>query len=505
VAAKTTVDDGVPMSPVRRFFLLAYLITTGLLLVYGLIALQRLDFPETALVVESPAGSRVQAPAPPAVAPPPAAAQPPDGAKPPAAGAKPAQPGAGAAPPAGKPVPPMPAAPSVQRPVLSDVFAHVRSGSPPSHELALYGSQFDKQATVRLNGRIRAPEEEPGPDLIRVVPEAGDLAPGLMVVEVVNPGSLPSNALTLKTGRPKEALYLFGTPSLISRELQLILMVLFAGALGSYVHAIKSLADFIGNQTAISSWTSWYITRPFLGGTMAFIFYAVLRGGFLTGAPADVNFVNPFGAIAVAALVGMFADKAAQKLAEVFDTFLKAEDKRSGKLGAPVITKLEPPTVRTGVAPVEVKIIGDRLANVRTVKVDGKERTPEKIADKELVFRLQADDVKNKGTVSISAVTSEATSPSATLHVSDLDLMTTKLPDAEVGEKYTEVLSATGGTEPRKWSMAGELAGLKLNATSGALEGTPVKEEQATATFTVTDKAGASASRELTLRVGPKS
>jgi hypothetical protein len=38
--------------------------------------------------------------------------------------------------------------------------------------------------------------------------------------------------------------------------------------------------------------------------------------------------VNPFGVIAIGALVGMFADKAAQKLAEVFDTLFKADDTR---------------------------------------------------------------------------------------------------------------------------------------------------------------------------------
>src|SRR4029434_5674271 len=106
---------------------------------------------------------------------------------------------------------------------------------------------------------------------------------------------------------------------------------------------MKSPAYLTGNRTAITSWFWWYITRPFLGATMALIFYAVLRGGFLTGTPADVRVVHPFGAIAVAALVGMFADKAAQKLAEIFETFFKADDRRGGRLAAPVIASVDPP------------------------------------------------------------------------------------------------------------------------------------------------------------------
>jgi hypothetical protein len=126
----------------------------------------------------------------------------------------------------------------------------------------------------------------------------------------------------------------------VTRELQVVLLVLLAGALGSYLHAIRSLADFIGNRTAMASWFLWYIARPFVGMAMALIFYAVLRGGLLAGTPADAKVVNPFGVIAISALVGMFADKAAQKLAEVFDTQFKAANTRKDKLISPVVDKL---------------------------------------------------------------------------------------------------------------------------------------------------------------------
>jgi hypothetical protein len=112
----------------------------------------------------------------------------------------------------------------------------------------------------------------------------------------------------------------------ITREIQLLLLVIVAGALGSYLHAIRSLTTYIGNQQAVASWFWFYVTRPFVGMALAVVFYATIRGGFVAGSPADVKSVNPFGVFAIAALVGMFADKAGNKLAEIFDALFKSTD-----------------------------------------------------------------------------------------------------------------------------------------------------------------------------------
>jgi hypothetical protein len=115
--------------------------------------------------------------------------------------------------------------------------------------------------------------------------------------------------------------------------MQLLLLVILAGALGSYVHAIKSFGDYLGNRQLTSSWFVFYVTRPFMGMALALIFYAVLRGGFMAGTPADAKMVNPFGVLAIAGLVGMFADKATQKLSDVFDTIFTTKDDRKDPLG----------------------------------------------------------------------------------------------------------------------------------------------------------------------------
>lgn len=487
-------DDGRPMSPEVRWWLLVYLLGISVLVVYALLRLNTMDFPDVALGVDAPrvsvrpAAGDTQS----------TTEKPADGQKP-AGGEKPGEKPAGDA----------------QRPVapaLTDAFSYLRPGSVPQYEIALYGSGFHERSQVRVNGERRMPLAPPEANLIRVVPTSSDLVGrDSLLIEVVNPppegANTPaavSNALALRLDRPRRTLRLLYLEWTISREMQLVLMVLFAGALGSLVHGVKSLTDFIGNRTAITSWAAWYVARPFLGGAMAFIVYAVFRGGFLTGTPGEAGVVNPFGVTAIAALVGMFTDKAAQKLAEVFDTLFKADDRRSGKLAAPVISRIEPPTVLTGTTDtVDLKIIGERLSATRTVTIDGKERTPDKVSDKEVVVKLQPEDMARSGEFSISVVTAEATSPSVKFFVSDLTIKAEPLKPGKAGDPYSDTVAATGGKQPLKWSLNRGPSWLKIDATSGVLSGKPAATGTFKPTVTVTDSVGASVSKEFELKIDP--
>jgi Putative Ig domain/IPT/TIG domain len=442
------------MSAASRRILVAYLLVLGTALIYTLIKLNTLDFPDADLVAEAPTQDAAITSA------------------------------------------------DCRNPVLFNVFPQFRFGSPSSQELAIYGANFDEKAQVRLNGKVRPAKFRNEDHLLRVVPEPDDfIGVGSLVVEVENSEGHLSNALTLKVDRPRLPLKVFWVSIPITREVQLILMVLCAGALGSYLHAAKSLSDFIGNRTAIASWFWWYITRPFLGMTMAFVFYAVLRGGFLTGTPADVRVVNPFGAIAVAALVGMFADKALLKLAEIFDTLFKADDRRSGKLAAPVINMLQPSTVTVGAAkPVDVTIVGDNLGAASGVRVNGQERKPKKVGEKEVTVQLQPEELEKPGTLTISVVTADgAVSAGATLHVSDLTIATDTLPIGKVSEDYTAPLSATGGSQPYRWSLADGPVWLTIE--SGTLKGKPARAGAARVDVKVIDKSGASATKSFDLKI----
>jgi hypothetical protein len=109
-----------------------------------------------------------------------------------------------------------------------------------------------------------------------------------------------------------------------SRDVDLLLLVLLAGALGAWIHVGRSYVDFVGNRTFRLTWIPWYLLHPLLGSGLALIFYLSVRGGFfMTGTKGSD--VNPYGITAVAALVGLFSKQATNKLAEVFDTLFKSD------------------------------------------------------------------------------------------------------------------------------------------------------------------------------------
>jgi len=118
----------------------------------------------------------------------------------------------------------------------------------------------------------------------------------------------------------------------ITLELRLILLILFTGAFAASIGSLKSLVDFVGSDTFKPSWDLFYFGGPLIGGGVALIFYFVIRGGFLAGTNVDIKTVNPYGLVAVAALVGMFWDAAAKKLNDVFENLFqpKEPDKRPG-------------------------------------------------------------------------------------------------------------------------------------------------------------------------------
>src|SRR5690349_17762995 len=353
IRANAKADDGVSMPMSQRAVLIGYMLLLVTVLAYMLISLNSIDFPETAALPQ-PVALPSPSPSP----------------SPRAGGA-----GATATP---TPSPSPSPSPTVQPPSLYRVFPQTSTSSPPTVSLTLYGKNFKPSSKVRFNA-VDVPTDFIAEDLITAQLQPEHMVKlGAVTVDVDNKDGLLSNAISVPIIRPIVPLNVFGWRPWITLDVQLLLLAIFAGALGSIFHALKSLGDFIGNRTVIASLYWWYITRPFLGVALALIFYAVLRGGFVVGSPADAKVVNPFGVLAIGALVGMFADKAAQKLAEVFDVVFRAADQRSGKLDAPVIDRIEPGTVTAGnTNPVTIKIIGDRLGKVSMVRLNSEERKPD--------------------------------------------------------------------------------------------------------------------------------
>jgi hypothetical protein len=107
----------------------------------------------------------------------------------------------------------------------------------------------------------------------------------------------------------------------LSYEVVLLVVVALCGGLGSMVHSLRSLSWYVGNRELRSSWIAKYVMQPFVGGTLAMIFYFVLRAGFFsTGASAQD--ASLLGFAATSGLVGLFSDQAVLKLKDVAETLL---------------------------------------------------------------------------------------------------------------------------------------------------------------------------------------
>ena len=115
-------------------------------------------------------------------------------------------------------------------------------------------------------------------------------------------------------------------------EQRLILIVLISGALGSLLHALRSIGWYVGNRELVQSWLLSYLILPITGATIALLFYVVIRGGFFSPT-SSFEQTSPFGFAALAALVGMFTPQAVLKLKEVAETILSKPE--SGKDARP--------------------------------------------------------------------------------------------------------------------------------------------------------------------------
>jgi len=121
-------------------------------------------------------------------------------------------------------------------------------------------------------------------------------------------------------------------------ERMILMMVTMLGALGGSLHLVGSLVKYIGNRQLKRSWLLYYLSLPLAGAALAPIVYMLLRVGILTpsgtaggrSVTADLNLI---GIYAFAAMTGMFAKIATDKLSEVFSTIFRPPPERGTRDG----------------------------------------------------------------------------------------------------------------------------------------------------------------------------
>jgi hypothetical protein len=124
-------------------------------------------------------------------------------------------------------------------------------------------------------------------------------------------------------------------------EGSVLLMVVLLGAFGGSVHLLRSLVKFVGNRRLKRSWLLYYLSTPLVGAGLASIVYMMLRIGLLgpSGGSANgsangsaISNLNLIAIYAFAALSGLFAETASNKLSEVFRTMFRTADRTKDPL-----------------------------------------------------------------------------------------------------------------------------------------------------------------------------
>jgi len=197
---------------------------------------------------------------------------------------------------------------------------------------------------------------------------------------------------------------------------RLLLLVIVAGILGSFVHGATSLADYIGNDRFNSKWTWFYLLRPVIGMALALVFYFVIRGGFLTTNVGATD-INPYGIAALAGLVGMFSKQATDKLSEVFSTLFKSgsgegDEKRGDPLKpkpTTVAVKIDPSEVIAGGEGLKITVAGTGFVEGSTIFLNDSPQATTFESATQLSAQVAKETVANPSTQKLTVVNPDLT------------------------------------------------------------------------------------------------
>jgi hypothetical protein len=123
----------------------------------------------------------------------------------------------------------------------------------------------------------------------------------------------PLTPATGETPSDHQSVNYFGWQQDVSREKLFFIVVALGGALGGFIHTLRSLSWYIGNRQLRWSWLPFNLMLPVIGALGGTVFYVVLRAGLFSSS-SNVDAASPFGFTAVALLAGLFSEQAMEKL-----------------------------------------------------------------------------------------------------------------------------------------------------------------------------------------------
>jgi hypothetical protein len=165
---------------------------------------------------------------------------------------------------------------------------------------------------------------------------------------------------SLAGGSTESEVHFFGWKSSLNDDTRLFLLIVVGGGLGAMVSVLRSFTWYVGHGKLFARWVPFYLLRPFVGATLAIVFFLVIRGGFAQQLAQN----NSFGFVALAAVIGLFSEQASEKLKEIAETIFKPAPKGAGT--APTASSITPTSGPQG-GGTPVTISGSGFVNGATV------------------------------------------------------------------------------------------------------------------------------------------
>ncbi len=213
------------------------------------------------------------------------------------------------------------------------------------------------------------------------------------------------------------------------------------------------------------------------------------QNGLLTGTPT-LNGPYTFQVRVTDAIGGVATATFAVTITGVAPLTITTTELPAAQIGQSYTAQL---AVTGGVAPYQLSLIGGSLPPGLTLLSGGTiTGTPTQLGNFSFIVRV----VDNFGSASNTSLT-------IAVNATGLTITTSALPAAQLGQFYQAQLAAAGGTGTNTWSVAGGNLPLGITLSSGGLlSGLPTNGGSFEVLFRVTDSAGLTATRTLTLAVG---
>lgn len=98
-----------------------------------------------------------------------------------------------------------------------------------------------------------------------------------------------------------------GLKTFLSADQGMIGLSAIIALVGAFMRSLLSTANALRTGGPTDSSLAWDLLRPFMAAALAVLIYIALRGLFLPS--VSVTQINPYGFLAVSALVGLFIDE----------------------------------------------------------------------------------------------------------------------------------------------------------------------------------------------------